>query len=176
MDKILKYFMENSEREFHIRELAKLMKKSPTTVSKYLDKLNKKGILKSRRKLNHLLFRADTENPFFKDLKLSHNVGKIRQSGLIDYLVEKFNNPEAVILFGSFAKAENIPRSDIDFLIVTPLKKEVRLQKFEKILGHGIQLFLHSNTELREMRTSNKNLLNNFVNGIILYGFWELFK
>ena len=59
MDKLLFFFFDNINREYHVRELAKLTKKSPTTVSKHLKKLKGEGVLESERKLNHLLFRAN---------------------------------------------------------------------------------------------------------------------
>ena len=43
MDKeLLNYFFENPEKEYYVRELAKLINKSPTTISKYLTNLEKK--------------------------------------------------------------------------------------------------------------------------------------
>lgn len=176
MDRLLDFFIKEPEREFHVRELARLTKKSPTTISKYLTKLKKDKILISKRKLNHLLFKANIENKSFKDLKLSFNIRKIRDSGLINYINDQFNHPEAIILFGSFAKAENIPSSDIDILIISPSKKNINLQKYEKILQHSIQLFVHSKVEIDKMKIKNKELLNNWINGIVLEGFWEIFK
>ncbi len=165
--------MNEPEREFHVRELAKLTKRSPTTVSKYLKQLEKSNILISEKKLNHLFFKANSENPSFKDKKLFYNIKMIRNSGLIKFLNDKYD-PEAIILFGSFAKAENIERSDIDILVITPSKKEISLEKYERKLKHRIQLFLHSKNDFKSMK--NKNLLNNFINGIKLEGYWELFK
>ena len=176
MDDILEFFIREPEREFHVRNLAKLTKKSPTTISKYLFKFKKDGLLSLKKRFNHLLFKANIDNPTFKCIKLSYNLRKLRESSLIDYLVDKFNNPEAIILFGSFRKAEDIPKSDIDILIITPLKKEINLTKYEKLLDHEIQLFLYSNEEINKIKTKNKELLNNLVNGIVLEGFWELFR
>jgi len=176
MNNILEFFIREPEREFHLRGLAKLAKKSPTTVSKYLELLRKEGLLKSKRKLNHLLFKANTENPLFRETKLCYNLKTLRNSGIIEYLNEEFNEPEAVILFGSYAKAQDTPASDIDILVVTTIKKDVGLKKFEKLLGHPIQLFLHSNSEIDKMKTKNKELLNSWVNGIVVSGYWELFR
>jgi len=167
---ITAYFIKEPEREFHVRELAKLTKKSPSTISKYLKQLERNNILISEKKLNHLFFKANSENPSFKDQKLFYNIKIIRDSGLINHLKDKYD-PEAIILFGSFAKAENIERSDIDILIITPSKKEINLEKFEKKLKHKIQLFLHSKKD-----KINKKLLNTFINGIKLEGYWEFFK
>src|SRR3989344_6948974 len=107
MDKILDFFKKEPEREFHIRELAKLTKKSPSTISKYLSKLEKDNLLTSRFKFNHKLFKANSENTSFKDIKLFYNIEILRNSGLMDHLIKEFNHPEAIVLFGSFRKAEN---------------------------------------------------------------------
>lgn len=174
MDELLEYFINEPEREFHIRELAKLTGLSPTTVSKYLAEFEKKSILTSKRKLNHLLFKANAESQTFKNKKLFYNVQKLEESGLIDILDNEFNHPESIVLFGSFRKAENIPASDIDILIITPVKKEPNLGRFEKKLGHKIQLFVHSKAEIEKLKLKNKELVNNWLNGIVLRGYWEI--
>ena len=74
MDNILEPFIKEPEKEFHVRQLSKLFDKSPTTISKYLKKLEKKKILKSKKKLNHLLFKANDKNEQFKQLKLNYNL------------------------------------------------------------------------------------------------------
>ena len=176
MDKLIEIFLEEYGKEFYVRELSRNLKKSPTTISKYLKELEKKGILKSEKKFNHLLFRANTEKEAFRQLRIDYNIKKIKESGIIDFLVKEFNEPRAVVLFGSFAKGENINTSDIDLLVITPIKKEINLEKFEGEAGHKIQLFLFSNKELEKMKEKNKELLNSFINGVILYGFIEMFK
>jgi predicted nucleotidyltransferase len=168
--------MEEPEKEFHVRQLSKLLKKSPTTISKYLKEFEKNGFLKSERKLNHFLFKAHTESEKFKKLKLNYNLDILQECGLIDYLVKQFNHPEAIVLFGSFAKAENIPKSDIDLLIINPFKKNIKLERFEKKLRHKIQIFVHSRKDINKMKEKNKELLNSWINGIVIYGFFEVFK
>ena len=78
------------------------------------------------------------------------------------------------MLFGSFAKAENIKKSDIDILIVSPVKKKPDLKSFEKKLRCEIQVFVYSGKELSSLK--NKELLNNFINGIVLEGYMEVAK
>lgn len=176
MDKVLELFIKEPEREFHVREIAKILKKSPTTISKYLKDYEKKKILSSVRKLNHLLFQANSESPNFKQLKLNYNLDLLHESGFIDYLTEEFNEPKAIVLFGSFAKAEDNKNSDIDLLIVSSKKEEVNLEKFEKKLGHKIQLFVHSEGELEKLKVKNKELFNNWINGIVVHGYFEVLK
>lgn len=179
MEKILNLFIEEPHREFYVRELAKKLKKSPTTISKYLKDYENRGILKSEKKLNHLLFKANAEDKKFKQLKLNHNIQLINDSGLIEFLENEFNYPQAIILFGSFAKAENIPKSDIDILVVSSKKKEiysVNLEKFREKMNHEIQLFVHTPEEIKKLKQTNKELVNNWINGIVLYGYFEVLR
>src|SRR3989338_1241656 len=175
MDKLLLRFIREPERAFHVRELAQIVKKYPTTTSKYLKTYQKNGILVFERKLNHLLFKANTNSPLFKEIKRTQNIRQLQKSGFITYLKEQYHEPEAMILFGSYAKGEDGPRSDIDLLIITPLKKEQELKRFEKRLGRPIQLFLKSREDIEKMKVKNKELLNNWINGVVVEGYWEVF-
>ncbi len=176
MDSILRLFIEEPEREFHVREISKILKKSPTTISKYLKNYQSKEILKSNLKLNHFFFKANLESKKFKQLKLSYNLKLINNSGLIEFLEDYFDYPETIILFGSFSKAENNKHSDIDLLVISSKKQEPNLKSFENKIGHKIQLFIHSKKELNKLKEKNKELFNNWINGIVLYGFFEVFK
>ncbi len=176
MDKLLSYFFEEPEREFYVRELAKLLTLSPTTISKYLTNLQKDDLLTSKTQYNHLIFKANTDSEAFINAKCMFNLEKLRKSGLIKFLIEEYDQPEAIVLFGSYAKAENTNKSDIDLLIISPLKKELKLDKFEEKLGHPVQLFVYSKGEIEKMKKSNKNLLNSLVNGIVINGYWEVFR
>lgn len=172
----MKFFIEEPEKEFYVREIARKLEKSPTTISKYLKDYEKDGVLISEKKFNHLLFKANLQSGEFKQIKLSYNLKILKSSGIIEYLSKEFNNPEAIVLFGSFVKGENIKKSDIDLLIITSLKKELNLEKFENKLGYKVQLFTASRKEITEMKEKNKELLNSWINGITLYGYLEVFK
>ena len=152
MDKILEPFIKEPEREFHVRELAKLLKKSPTTISKYLKEYENKKILILESKLNHLLFKANTSSTNFRQLKLNYNLSLINESGIIEFLEDYFNQPEAIVLFGSFSKAEDNKNSDIDLLIISSKRQEPNLERFERKLEHKIQLFIHPKHELNKLR------------------------
>jgi len=103
--------------------------------------------------------------------KKLYNLKILFESQLIEYLKIEFNNP-GIILFGSFAKGEDIEKSDIDLYLETPSKKQVNLEKYEKKLDREIQII--QNKGLKEI--SNIHLANNIINGVILNGFIEVFK
>ena len=172
----LEYFFEEPEREFHLREIARLSKLAPSTLSKYLKKLAAENIILIRKSKGFSIFKSNNENALYKDMKLFYNLINIRKSGLIEYLADEFNQPKAIILFGSFRKSENIPKSDIDLFIESEVKKNPDLSKFEKKLSHPIQLFQFSRNEIENLKAKNKELLNNILNGILLEGFFEVYR
>jgi len=175
MDKVLERFIKEPGREFYVRELARLSKKSPMTISKRLRNYEKEHILESEKRLNHLLFKGNPSSIMFRQKKINYNLEKIYSCGLIEFLESKFDYPEAIILFGSWAKGENIDKSDLDLLIISPVKKEVSMEKFRRKFGN-IQLFVLSKNKIKEMIKKNPELVNSFVNGIVLYGSWEVFQ
>ena len=173
---ILKHFMKEPEREFHIREFAKEAKISPTTATGYLEELKKEDLLEKSKSRNVVLYKANSQNPLFKETKKYYNLKKILESKLIDYLNQELNYPEAVVLFGSYAKGENILESDIDLFILTESKKQISLKKFEEELRAEIQVFIYNKKEFNELKTKNRDLINNILNGIKLSGFIEVFQ
>lgn len=175
-NKILKIFFENPAEEFHVRELAKLLKIAPTTATKYADLLTRQKILEKRREINLILYRANMESNSYRINKTFYNINKIIGSGLVSFIEEKFNHPEAISLFGSYAKGENTKKSDIDLFILSESKRELNLTEFEKTLKCRIQFFTFNRKSFEEMKEKNKELLNNILNGHVLYGFLEVFQ
>ncbi len=167
----LRIFFEEPGREVHIRGYAKILNKSPATSLKYLNDFAKKGLLIKRKERMHVLYKANFDNDDFIALKSHYSLNKIKKSGVIDFLVDSFNLPEAIFLFGSYADCTNDKHSDIDLCVITSVKKDVDLTIFEKKLKAKIQLFVFSKQELKK----NKELTNNIINGKKLYGFLEVF-
>jgi len=176
IENILEHFFKEPNKWFHVRELARLKKLNPSTISKYLNKLNKENLVIKKSERNHLLFKANTESEDLKDYKKFFNIRLIKKSGLIEYIKKELHYPDIIILFGSFAKAENDTDSDIDLFVISNVKKQLNLEKFEKNLGKTIQIFVESPKDFINMQKNNKNLVNNILNGIILTGYIEVFK
>ena len=174
-EKILKILFEEPNKEFHIRNLARLTKLNPSTVSYTTEKLAKESILLREKSndLNTVIVKADTESQKYKLKKKSYNLQKIFDSGLVTYLNTNLAYP-TIILFGSYAKAENHQESDIDLFIISEEKKKPELGKYEAILKAEIQVFIHTKKEFIKLMKTNSELINNVVNGTILSGFLEL--
>jgi predicted nucleotidyltransferase len=75
--------------------------------------------------------------------------------------------PECIVLFGSYAKGEDMPEvSDIDIAVVTDKKKLPDLHNFQATLGKSISLHLIEN-----IKDQNANFINSLANGIVLSGY-----
>lgn len=165
--KIIEIFLENPNKDFQIRGISRQFKIPKTTVSYHISKLLKKQLIKKQEKGVFPSFRANTENPLYKFHKKQEALRKITESGLISYLEEECT-PKAIMLFGSFAKAEYDEKSDID-LFIQAKETKVNLEKFEKKLKHTINIIFEP-----EIKKLSPELLNNIVNGIKLSGFLKI--
>ena len=170
-DKIKEYFFVNPTVKFRVRQIERELKLSLPSAIRYVKELEKEGILKNEKIAGIVLFSADRISKAFLLEKRLFNIKSIYTSGLIEYLVNEYSNP-IILIFGSYAKGEDIEDSDIDLYIQTSSKKDVSLEKFERILKRKIQVFVYPNIN----KVNNPYLSNNIINGITLNNFLEVFK
>lgn len=159
---ILELFFEHPSQDFQIRGIAKLLKIPKTTVSYHIKDLLKKKLIIKEKKNVFPSFRAN-ETALFKVCKQQSMTLKIYKSGLTDHLEEK-TLPRCIVLFGSVRKGEYDAKSDID-IFVQSSEQKLDIKKFEKKLNHKINVLFEA-----ELEDLSKELLNNIINGIVLYG------
>src|SRR3989344_3281200 len=150
------------------REIAKIIKVSPTAVSNSVRNLAKKDLIKinKTKTINFISFNRD--NPKAVDLKRVENLKQIYLSGLSDFLEEKLAG-STIILFGSYAIGEDTKTSDIDVAVIGRKDKLLKLEIFEKILNRQKNINFYDS-----WKDIHKHLKNNILNGIILHGCVEL--
>ncbi len=163
IERIKNLIFEKPEKWAHIREIARELKISPETARKLAVKLKKDGIAESRKEGNMLQFRAGMENEKYRREKMLHNLKTAYDSGIVDFL-DKFYRPHAIILFGSYARGEDISSSDADIGVITSSKKRPDLGIFEKRLHRRIELSLFTRKEV------SGEFFTNIINGITLKG------
>ena len=167
--KFLKVFFEMPNKWHHIRGYARANNISPSTAFKYLNEFYKKNLIEKKKEHNLVLYKANDSSEDFRDMKIFWNIKMIKDSKLLDYLEEKLS-PKCIILFGSIAKGTDHKDSDIDLFIMSSVKKEINLGRYESILGRHIQFFSSDENQLKKQ----KELGNNILNGIILRGYIEI--
>ncbi|MBN2052441.1 nucleotidyltransferase domain-containing protein [Candidatus Woesearchaeota archaeon] len=164
---VLEWFFKYPDKKFHLRELERMTGLSMPGVRKITARLEKEGFLTSKKeKMVKNFFSSGSEK--FTQSKRAHNLYSIFSSGLLDFLKKEYEEPEAIVLFGSYSKGEDISKSDIDIAIITAKHKEADLSLFEKRLARQIRLY-----EIR-LNKSEKGFINSLCNGIVLSGYLEV--
>lgn len=163
----MKPFFVDCYRRISVREYARLQKISPPTASKKLEEMYKKGLLKKQKEKVYLYYFANKDSELFIDISRIYWKIVLTDSGFLEFLEKEFLNP-LVVLFGSSAKAEVKPDSDIDVGVFLVSKKELKLDEFEKKMKRKIQLFMFKNIE----EIKSEELRNNILNGFKLKGDW----
>ncbi|MDD4878612.1 MAG: nucleotidyltransferase domain-containing protein [Candidatus Nanoarchaeia archaeon] len=165
--KIESLFMENPEKEYHIREIARLLKIPKSTAAFYVSKMCKTGLIAKKEQGVFPSFIANSSSEEYKLYKRHGALKAILDSGILDFLEQELN-PRCIVLFGSFAKAEYDLSSDID-IFVQANEKVLGLSRFEKQLKHPINLFFEP-----DLSKLSPELLNNIINGIKLKGYLKI--
>jgi predicted nucleotidyltransferase len=174
--KVIEVLFKYPEKEFSLSDLAKEAQVAKANMGGILEEFHQAGLI-SIEKLSKLWrIRANQTHWLYMRSKIVYNLNFIYKSGLVEFLVDYFKNPQAIILFGSFRKGEDISNSDIDIAIesnevteytITGLRE---LSEFEKIIGKRIQLHIFNRKGI------DIYVFNNIANGIVLWGFLEVNK
>jgi len=172
LQRILEIFFIMPDKEFSLSEAARLSGVKKSNAGGFLRFLEKRELIIIETLSNLWRIRANLKSQMFLRSKIVYNLNLIYQSGLIDFLNDYYQNPRAIILFGSFRKGEDISTSDIDIAVEHRDDYEVvrldDLAGFEKVFKRSIQLHLFN------PKKTDKNVLINITNGIVLNGFLEL--
>lgn len=162
---ILKYLFVKSGTSFNARGLARPLERTQAGIVKALPELEKAGLVRIKKDEDsgRWSIELNRENARTIALKRAENLKALYESGLVDFLEEKFPG-SAIILFGSYSLGEDTVHSDIDIAVISK-EKQADLIKFEKILERTI--FLHFYGSLEKI---DKNLRNNILKGITLIG------
>lgn len=165
--RILELFIEFPIKDFSARGLARELKLSHATVLKYIDDLQQLELINKKEETLYPTFYANTEHKKYQFYKKNWLIFKITESGLIDY-IQKEALPSSIILFGSGAKGNFTEKSDID-IFVEAKEMTINLAKYETILNHPVNLLFEKN-----LNYLSKELKNNLINGVVLYGFIKI--
>jgi predicted nucleotidyltransferase len=112
------------DESFHVREIARLTGADAGNAHRALRKLEQAGLVKAERIGNQRRYQANPENPIFTELQ-----GIVRKTmGLADVLHDALMplaaRIEQAFVFGSIARSEQGPRSDVDLMVVGDVSYE----------------------------------------------------
>ncbi len=166
--RVMRLFFDKPEKAYHIREIARLVRLSPPGVIKIVSRLKKEGLLISKREKVVENVRASKTDRFLR-LKKYHNVERLFEIGLVEALRDAYQDPEAIVLFGSCSKGEDISTSDVDIAVIAAREAKINTKKFERVLDKKINVYVV------QPKKSEPEFLNSLANGTVLFGFLEVF-
>lgn len=162
--RVLKEFFDRPTKKFQLRELSRESGVSYPSVRNQVKKLSEKGLVEEVEEGTYNGYRASM-NERFKLYKKLDIVRRLKESGLVELLKER-TTPDAIVLFGSAARGEDVEKSDIDLLLVSG-QSEINVEEFEEEFNREINLQFMTEEEIR----NNKEFSNSLANGIVLDGY-----
>lgn len=166
--RILTVFFDDPYRKFHLREVAEISEVSPSTAKRFLDFYEASGFLVKERRANLVLFIADVDNNSFRLMKTALFLFKARP--MIELLKEAYGG-SSVVLYGSCARGEDGPDSDVDLLVVGRRVEKTDLTRFEGLLSRRINVIAFNPKEWEEKAMEDKAFYERIlVDGIVLQG------
>lgn len=158
---------------FYIRMLEKEIGFSTTAITSAVEELKSFRIVQVEETDLAKNVKANIDSDAYRFYKQVFNLYRLKRYGFVDKLIEIFHNPEAIILFGSFAHGEDIEESDIDFLIISSIENQKKsndfLNVFEKEFNRKIDIQL-----LKTLEKSSNEFKNAVANGIVLHGYLKV--
>lgn len=116
--RVLGLLLLNPDAAYHVRELARLTGTAAGTLHKELAKLTAAGVLQRQEVGNQVRYSANRSCPVFEELSSILR----KTSGLVDVLAAALSPVESRInlafVFGSLARGEQQPTSDVDVMLV----------------------------------------------------------
>ncbi len=106
------------QKWWYMRELARHLRLTPSSLQRELDHLVRGGILRQKHEGKHVYFQAVTDSPIFEELR-----GLILKTvGLADVIrgvLKPFaDRIQWAFIYGSIARAEEHGASDVDLMII----------------------------------------------------------
>ena len=168
--RVLGHLLLNPDRDFHVRELARLTNTSAGTLHKELSRLAAAGLLLRRKLGNQVRYQANRDCPVFAEL-----AGLFRKTtGLAEVITQAVQplQPELALIFGSVARGEETATSDIDLLLIGNMgfADAVRaLQPAQVRLQREINPVLYRAEEFARKLADNDRFVTEILSGSKLF-------
>lgn len=169
---LLELFFKRSLHPFHLRELCRTLKWSPTKVRSNINSLKKKILIIETKEKNLSIFRSNIGGDEYKKFKIVHNI--LKAFDIAETIERNLEDFETIILFGSARKGEDMENSDFDICIIGAKEKEIDFKETEKELSRKVSLLFIESFE--KLRKENRELLNNLINGFVIKGYAKVFE
>ena len=142
--KVIEVLFKYPEKEFSLSDLAREAGVAKANIGRMLEEFQEIGLISIEKLSKIWRIRSNQTNWIYVRSKIAYNLNFVYKSGLVEFLVDYFKNPKAIVLFGSYRKGEDMSNSDVDIAIESGEAKKYQiiglrdLLEFEKIIGRRI--------------------------------------
>ncbi len=151
--------------ELHVREVARRTGLNLNSVRRELENLEMADLLRSRRQGSLKLYSANRKNPIYGELRRI----LLKTVGMGDTIKERImglGRVESAFIYGSFARGDEKPGSDIDLFIVGEIDQAKAAAIFEDLqneLSREINYVVFSPKEFREREARRDPFVSNVL-------------
>jgi len=180
--KILVRFFADESNKFYINEMARIVGTTQGTCRRELNKLVDMGLLITSKQGNLHYYHVNKENPLYAEFKtiIQKTIGI---EAILGNALQVVEGIAYAFIFGSYAKKEFKPGSDIDIVVIGAVKEAFlmkTLKDIEKTIGREVNYHIYTEREFKEKLKTNSFIQNIVRNFIMVAGderkFRKLFK
>ncbi len=172
--KVLGYFLLHPNASINVNELARTLKVSPTSVNNAAKLYHEKGYLAKEEKGLAHYYQLDRNNPVIISLKKAYGFDFILSACPREAFLNADPNILSLALYGSYASGTFAEDSDVDFLVVTPSKKDKALDAIRELedgLGKEVNASIFKLYEWRALADKKDAFYKNvIIDHVLLYG------
>lgn len=152
--RLLSYYFTNPHAEHYLRELAALLHVDPANLSRELATLIRQGLFVARVRGRQKYFRLNRDHPLYDELRriIFKTVGVI---GQLERVLAQVPGIQEAYLYGSFARDQQDPQSDIDILLIgDPEGKQLEqaIRRVERRLARAVNFTWMTPKEFAQRR------------------------
>lgn len=161
---------------------ARLADRSETQVREVMRRLEAQGLVRSERHGNSSIYVLNREHLLAEAVGLLASAADRAEGAIRELVAGWAAQPAAVALFGSFARRDGGPDSDVDILLVRPdpidedndvwvAQRHALSRQVEAWTGNHVQILELSEAELHEARRRDEPLVESLrTDGVVLVG------
>lgn len=164
---ILLRFFSRPGLEVHVRELARELARAPQPVARELRTLERAGILTSTTVGRARRYRVNEASPIASQVRalVQRTIGV---EGRLREALEGVPGIDEAFIYGSYARGEDRPSSDIDLMVVGAASRRAlseRLRSVESDLGRDINVTRYTRADLDRLRRSRDAFVTDVFGG-----------
>ena len=171
--KILSYFLQHPSQSVYVKELAKIIDVSPSSVSLALNKFREFGLVLKKEMGQTHFYKLNNDFIGISELKKFFFLLQLHEVDFVNSLLKLDENIITVVLYGSFAAGDYDDLSDIDILVIAPRKFKLNklIEDFEDKLSRDLNIEILSINQWTKLKERNDPFYNNVkMNHVLLHG------